>query len=61
MTSPWFLWYGMHLGLSREEAQTIPLCDLLDLICIQQIKEEGFRYRQPMNDEQELKSILMLG
>lgn len=54
------MWYGLKMGLSYEVAQEIPLSQLLDLISVHQIKEEGFRYQKPMNDEEELQSILLL-
>ncbi len=41
ITPEWYLWYGMNIGLSREETLSIPFSQLLDLIAIEQIKHEG--------------------
>lgn len=60
MTSEWFIWYGMHMGLSYDEANDMPLSRLLDLISIQQIKEEGYKYRRPMNNDEELAALLAI-
>lgn len=48
------------MGLSYEETNLMPLSRLLDLIAIQQIKEEGHRYRRPMSNQEELAEILAL-
>jgi len=47
MTLSWILWYGLHLGLTRSEVLFLPLCEIFDLIAIEQIKNEGFTYRDP--------------
>lgn len=39
---------------------TIPISELMDLISVQQIKEEGFRYAQPMTEEEKLDGMLAL-
>lgn len=52
------MWYGLHLGLSRAEALTIPFCLLLDLIAVEQIKLEGAK-RQP-SEEEETAAFLQL-
>lgn len=48
------------MGLSYEETQLIPLSELLDLISVEHIKTAGFRFVQPMTDEEELDYILTL-
>lgn len=61
MTSEWFTWYGLRCGLSYKEAQLVPLTEVLDLIAIQQIKEEGFKYRDPQQSDQDaLMELLSL-
>lgn len=37
---------------------SMPLCELLDLICIEQIKTEGYRYKKPMTQREQLMEIL---
>lgn len=51
MTAAWFLWYGMAIGMSRDETLDIPYGELLDMIAIQQIKCEGAKLRRTMSDE----------
>lgn len=53
MTAAWFLWYGLHLGLCREEALSVPLSELLDLIAVEQIKSEGARQKLTQEEEQD--------
>lgn len=48
------------MGLSYDETNDMPLSRLLDMICIQQIKEEGYRYRRPMSNDEELAAILAI-
>ena len=36
----------------------MPLCELLDLISINQIKIEGFVYKRPRSNRDDLMSIL---
>lgn len=50
----------MRIGLTRLEALYIPFTQLLDLICIQQIKEEGFRYRAPRSNDEQMMDILSM-
>ena len=38
----------------------LPLSKLLDLIAINQIKTEGFRYKKPMSDQEELSAMFMM-
>lgn len=52
LTSEWFLWYGLHLGLSYREAMAIPLSLLLDIIAVEQIKMEGFEYVGSLKEQQ---------
>lgn len=40
------------MGLSYDETMTIPLSLLYDLIAVNQIKKEGYRYRQTVADGQ---------
>lgn len=58
----WYLWYGMHLGLTRDEALSIPFCLLCDLIAVNQIKaEEGFRRKlRPDEEDAELDRLLSI-
>lgn len=48
------------MGLSYEDVMCIPLSELFDLIAVNQIKVEGFKYRQPMTEEEELDKVLSL-
>lgn len=41
------MWFGLHIGLSYDETMTVPMSLLLDLVSIEQIKEEGFEYEKP--------------
>lgn len=38
----------------------MPMCELLDLIAVEQIKTEGYRYKKPMSQRQELMEILSM-
>jgi len=38
----------------------MPMCELLDLIAVEQIKTEGYRYKKPMSQQQELMEILSM-
>lgn len=40
------------MGLSLDETMDLPLTLLFDLICIHQIKKEGYRYKQSAADGQ---------
>lgn len=44
--------------MTYEETLNIPLCELLDLISIEQIKAEGFKYQRPMSQQDQLMSLL---
>jgi len=51
------------MGLTYEETMLIPLCELLDLISVHQIKAEGFEYRpprSPKNDRDEFMKMLKM-
>lgn len=51
------------MGLSYEDAQILPLTELLDLICIEQIKHEGYRYKVPegaKSDDDALDELLAI-
>ena len=52
LTSEWFTWYGLEMGLSLDETMDLPLTLLFDLISIHQIKKEGYRYKQSVADGQ---------
>lgn len=52
LTAEWYIWYGLKMGLSWDQTLTAPLPLLLDLIAVQQIKEEGFKYKPKLEDEQ---------
>jgi len=38
----------------------MPLCQLMDLICVHMIKVEGFAYRKPRSNRDQLMDILRL-
>ena len=48
------------MGLTYDETMTLPLSELFDLIAVNQIKMEGFRYQRPMTEEEKLDEILKL-
>jgi len=50
------LYYGLKIGLTYDEAMTIPHPLLLDLIACEQIKNEGFE--QKTFDNSDFMSIL---
>lgn len=52
MTSAWFLWYGLKVGLTRQEALNEPFGGLLDLIAIHQIKVEGAKRKKTAEDQE---------
>lgn len=37
----WLIWYGMKVGLTYDQALTIPIGELKDYIAIEQVKHEG--------------------
>lgn len=41
----------MRVGLTYEQALTIPLGELLDFVAIEQIKTEGYRRRRALTDD----------
>ena len=50
----------MRIGLTWDETQTVPLSLLLDLISIEQIKNEGARYRRPTTEADEWNELCKL-
>ena len=60
MTSEWYTWYGLHMGLTYDETMSLPLTELMDLISVQQIKAEGCNYKKPMTNDEELDAIFKL-
>ena len=55
------MWYGLKMGLSLDETLTVPLSLLLDLIAVDQIKNDGFKQRKTRKqNDQELEMILNL-
>ena len=37
----WFIWYGLAVGLTYDQAQDIPFGELLDYMAIYQFKHDG--------------------
>ena len=61
ITSEWFVWYGLKMGLSLAETLTVPLSLLLDLIAVDQIKHDGFKQKKTQRqNDRELEMILSL-
>lgn len=42
----------MKIGLKYKEALSLPFGELLDLIAVQEIKEEGAKYKKNRKDEE---------
>ena len=53
MTPAWLLWYGLHMGLTRNESLALPLGQLLDLIAVNQIKTEGAEPKRTQQEEEQ--------
>lgn len=51
------MWYGMAVGLTYNEALTIPFGELLDYIAIEQIKREGSKLRQVLTDDEIIPDV----
>lgn len=45
------MWYGLRVGLTYTQTMNIPFGELLDYVCIEQIKIEGFRRKYALTDE----------
>lgn len=52
------MWYGLAIGLTREETLDLPYGELLDLIAIHQIKCEGARFKRALSDEDIIPDVL---
>lgn len=44
----------MRVGLTYEQALTIPFGELLDYVAIEQIKTEGFRHKNDVSRDEEV-------
>ena len=54
-------WYGLRLGMTLRETMATPMATMYDLIAIEQIKAEGWRFVDPNPDfEEELDALLAL-
>ncbi len=53
MSVAWYVWYGLRMGLSREQALTIPFGELCDLIAVEQIKVENAKRKKTKAEETE--------
>lgn len=53
---PWLLWYSLKIGLPYEIALDLPHGELLDLIAVEQIKNEN--YTPKSSEEQEFWELL---
>jgi hypothetical protein len=42
----------LHIGLSRNEAYSIPYGELCDLVAVEQIKTEGAKAKRTKGDEE---------
>ena len=58
LTPEWFIWYGLQIGLTYDRTLDLPLGELLDLISIEQIKHEGYRYKPKVDDEEAFWALL---
>lgn len=47
----WYLWYALRIGLPYDTALDLPAGELLDLIAVEQIKNENYRPKAPDNEE----------
>lgn len=50
------MWYGLEVGLTLSETLDIRLCELKNLIAIEQIKTEGARLKR--DDDEEFFELL---
>ena len=50
----------MHIGLTYDETYNMPMCELLTLIAIEQIKAESMEYK-PTDQEEKEEFLGMLG
>lgn len=46
------MWYGLEMGLTYDQAMDLPISIIYDLISINQIKKEGYRYKQSVAEGQ---------
>ena len=53
----WFLYYGLRIGLTYDQAMEMDISLLMDLIACHQIKVEGFEQKDNSDD---LMSILAM-
>ena len=51
------MWYGLRIGLTYQQANHIPLGELLDLIAIEQIKREGARLMEPQETLDDILNV----
>lgn len=52
MTTGWFLWYGLRIGLSYDTAMNLPFGQLADLIAMEQIRNEGAKRKKSRRAEE---------
>lgn len=57
MIPEWLIWYGLKIGLSYAETLDMPYGELLSLTAAEQIKNEGFRPKYALSDEDIIPDI----
>ena len=58
MTAEFYLWFGLKAGLTYEQAMTLPLSLILDLVAVQAIEEGGAERKMTGEDAwQSLKEM----
>ena len=57
-STQWCIWYGIHIGLSYQEAWCILFGELCDLIAIYQIKFEGAKEKTQRKSKESMEEIL---
>lgn len=61
MTAEFYLWFGLSAGLTYEQAMTLPLSLILDLVAVQAIEQGGAERKMTGDDAWEsLKAMSKL-
>lgn len=53
MSPEWYIWYGLRVGLSYDQANDIPFGELLDYVAIEQVKHEGAKLKKTWEEPED--------